>query len=517
MYKMVIADDEVMVCKYLRYVVKEKHLPFDICGEAKNGNDALQLVEKYNPTFVILDVNMPILNGLETAKIIRKSHPDMIIYILTAYRQFDYVHDAMHANVFDYLVKPIKPNDLVEILKKGIEQALKQRISARRNQRITQQLAKDYPLVLCQQLRELFEKNNEDYTVLKTLRRISHKRTFYPTAVISITYEKKETTIKKRFEKQLICKQLYLFNDHAITIPLDSEIVMIFDSWNVELHKELKIQLKMCEKTVSVIMHAGMDIIKTPAQINESYSNAKKNRKMSSFWHEQGLLEVNICQNMDTVNYTVIYKEIENYLLEHNPEKTLFTIYELLDSMHRDFLRPEFVHTTCIRITCALIDKLGEYILSAVDISTLQKEYISKINNSKNITVLKQVMKNLIDVLIKHTSVKNQNNAEQTVHWAVTYINNNYDKEVTLEQIANELFVSPGYLCRIFKKHVGKRYASYVTDIRMKKAKELLCSGKFTVTEVAYKVGFNDASYFSSVFKKHYAQPPCKFLIPEKD
>ena len=126
-------------------------------------------------------------------------------------------------------------------------------------------------------------------------------------------------------------------------------------------------------------------------------------------------------------------------------------------------------------------------------------------------------MKNLFDVLIKHTSVKNQNNAEQTVHWAVTYINNNYDKEVTLEQIANELFVSPGYLCRIFKKHVGKRYASYVTDIRMKKAKELLCSGKFTVTEVAYKVGFNDASYFSSVFKKHYAQPPCKFLIPEKD
>ena len=70
MYKMVIADDEVLVCKYLRYVVKEKHLPFDICGEAKNGNDALQLVEKYNPTFVILDVNMPILNGLETAKII---------------------------------------------------------------------------------------------------------------------------------------------------------------------------------------------------------------------------------------------------------------------------------------------------------------------------------------------------------------------------------------------------------------------------------------------------------------
>jgi two-component system, response regulator YesN len=517
MYKMVIADDEVLVCKYLRYVVKEKHLPFDICGEAKNGNDALQLVEKYNPTFVILDVNMPILNGLETAKIIRKNHPDTIIYILTAYRQFDYVHDAMHANVFDYLVKPIKPNDLAEILKKGIGQALKQRISDRRNKRITQQLTKDYPLVLCQQLRELFEKNNEEYTVLKTLRRISHKQTFYPAALISIAYEKKGTLTKSKSEKQLICKQLHLFDKHAITIPLGSEIVMIFDSWNAELHKELQIQLKMCEKTVPVIMFAGMDIIKMPSQINEVYRNAKKNRKISFFWHEQGLLEVNTRQNMDTVNYTVIYKEIENHLLEHSPEKAILTVHEFLDTMHRDFLRPEFVHTTCIRIACTLIDKLGEYILSAADISILQKEYISKINNAESITTLEHAMNNLIDTLMTRTSVKNQNNAEQTVHWAVTYINNNYDKEVTLEQIANELFISPGYLCRIFKKHVGKRYASYVTDIRMKKAKELLCSGKFTVTEVAYKVGFNDASYFSSVFKKHYAQPPCKFLIPEKD
>jgi YesN/AraC family two-component response regulator len=516
MYKMVIADDEALVCKYLRYVVKEKHLPFDICGEAKNGNDALQLVEKYTPTFVILDINMPILNGLETAKIIRKNYPDTIIYILTAYRQFDYVHDAMHANVFDYLVKPIKPDDLVEILKKGIEKALKQRISARRDQRITQQLTKDYPLILCQQLRELFEKSNEEYTVLKTLRRISHRQTFYPTAIISIAYEKKGTLTKSKSEKQLIGKQLHLFDKHAITISMGNEIIMIFDCWNTELHKELQIQLKMCEKTSFLIMYAGMDIVKTPVQINEAYDNAKKNRKMGSFWHEHGLWEVNIRQNMDTVNYTVIYKEIENNLLEHNTDKAILTVHELLDTMHRNFLRPEFVHTTCIRIACTLIDKLGEYILSAADVSLLQKEYISKINNAQTVTTLEQVMNTLIDTLIKHTSVKNQNNAEQTVQWAVTYINNNYDKEVTLEQIANELFVSPGYLCRIFKKHVGKRYASYVTDIRMKKAKELLCSGKFTVTEVAYKVGFNDASYFSSVFKKYYAQPPCKFLIPEK-
>lgn len=68
--------------------------------------------------------------------------------------------------------------------------------------------------------------------------------------------------------------------------------------------------------------------------------------------------------------------------------------------------------------------------------------------------------------------------------------------------------MSTGYFCRIFKKHAGEGYAAYLTSVRLEKAREILLSGKYTVAEVAHMVGFRDASYFSSVFKKHYHQSP---------
>lgn len=113
MYNLVIADDEQLVFQYIQAVIEKNHLPLHICGTASNGKEALRLVQIYQPEFVMLDINMPEINGLDVAERIREANPDTFIYILTAYKEFEYAHRAMHARVTDYLVKPIKPHDLV--------------------------------------------------------------------------------------------------------------------------------------------------------------------------------------------------------------------------------------------------------------------------------------------------------------------------------------------------------------------------------------------------------------------
>ena len=166
------------------------------------------------------------------------------------------------------------------------------------------------------------------------------------------------------------------------------------------------------------------------------------------------------------------------------------------------------MHAAVIKIVNKLIEKYAEYIISDKDASLLRKKIISEVNQASSVAELEQCLYSLIDSLESKLGSAEQNSAGQAVKWAVEYINNNYHKDLTLEQFAEKLFMSTGYFCRIFKKHAGEGYAAYLTSVRLEKAREILLSGKYTVAEVAHMVGFRDASYFSSVFKKHYRQSP---------
>ena len=146
----------------------------------------------------------------------------------------------------------------------------------------------------------------------------------------------------------------------------------------------------------------------------------------------------------------------------------------------------------------------------------MEEAYIAAINGASHAGAVQRYVYQLIDDLTQN-SAASQNSAEKIVKWAQNYMEDNYYQDITLEQVAKVFYVSEGYMCRIFKKYTGKRYIAYLTDIRMKKAKELLVSGKFTIAEVARKTGFKDASYFSTVFKKYYAYPPSKLLVQSGD
>ena len=157
-----------------------------------------------------------------------------------------------------------------------------------------------------------------------------------------------------------------------------------------------------------------------------------------------------------------------------------------------------------------MLSKYNSYIDPAIA-GNLEKAFVSSVSKASNKYEAKACLGHVMFELIGDISL-NKNNAEKIAQWAVAYIDNNYDKELTLEVIANEMFVSTGYLCRVFKRYVGKKYVSYLNDVRMKKARELLYSNQYTVAEVARMVGFKDASYFSSVFKRYYNCPPSSFL-----
>lgn len=113
-----------------------------------------------------------------------------------------------------------------------------------------------------------------------------------------------------------------------------------------------------------------------------------------------------------------------------------------------------------------------------------------------------------------HTEVLSEAAAtvgHEQVRKALHYIHENYCTEITLERAADTIFMNAAYFSVLFKKETGKSFVSYVNDLRMKQAKQLMLAGKFKVAEIAHMTGFNDVGYFNRVFKKYYGRCPKEY------
>lgn len=100
----------------------------------------------------------------------------------------------------------------------------------------------------------------------------------------------------------------------------------------------------------------------------------------------------------------------------------------------------------------------------------------------------------------------------QTINKAIKYVQNNYQEEITLDIIANKVFVTPNYFSRIFKEEVGENFTSWVNKYRIAQAKKLIKeNNEMKFYQIAEAVGFNDYKYFSTIFKKCTEMTPSEY------
>ncbi len=120
MYQVMIADDEVIERMVLHKTL-QKHLG-DICEihQAENGREALKIYEEKKIQIAILDIEMPGINGIQTAEKIRESDPDCCIIFLTAFDEFNYAKKAITVRALDYLLKPYQEDELLSVLEEAI-------------------------------------------------------------------------------------------------------------------------------------------------------------------------------------------------------------------------------------------------------------------------------------------------------------------------------------------------------------------------------------------------------------
>ncbi|MCQ6560973.1 response regulator transcription factor [Paenibacillus mendelii] len=136
MFKIITVDDEKMIKRSLRVMIEGANPDFRIVGEAKNGQEAMDIIHGDPPHLLITDICMPIMDGLELIAEVKRNYSHTQIIVISGYSEFNYAQQALRYNVTDYLLKPIDPEEFKQVLKKIYEQHIsnEQRSIDRREQ-----------------------------------------------------------------------------------------------------------------------------------------------------------------------------------------------------------------------------------------------------------------------------------------------------------------------------------------------------------------------------------------------
>lgn len=121
MFRVVIADDEEIIRNGLKRLIQSYDLNLSVIGTAEDGEEALKIISEYLPEIILMDINMPFMNGLEVIEKIRHLDPNSKIIIISGYGQFEYAQKALELGVFSYLLKPIQHKDFKDIMIKAID------------------------------------------------------------------------------------------------------------------------------------------------------------------------------------------------------------------------------------------------------------------------------------------------------------------------------------------------------------------------------------------------------------
>lgn len=116
--RIVIADDDAIILKSMRKFINWEDYGYIIVGEASNGKELVEICRRIKPQVVITDIEMPKLSGFGAVDILLNEYPEMKIIIISGFDKFKYAQQAIDKGVYNYILKPINPVELIAILKK---------------------------------------------------------------------------------------------------------------------------------------------------------------------------------------------------------------------------------------------------------------------------------------------------------------------------------------------------------------------------------------------------------------
>jgi len=504
MIRVVVVDDEPYLLRNIKESIQCANENFIVVGEAYDGEEALQIIEKTLPDVVFTDIKMPVVDGLELIEKIKVRKIKTIPVILSGYQEFEYAKKAIKFGVADYLLKPINPDTLKKLLgdlynqltntKKdqqhnSIDLFINNPFNAKENTEIGK-LFSEYSAFFCVYI------CSGPYCTYAFSQFTPSRDFWFRVNLDDILSE----IIKNREDFWVIDGELG--NEKIIIIGSNSPIANEFDDIVACLHNELE------------LLDYPITTIYTPLNsINElpnSIKNLKTFMRINNVFGEASLKRF----NPDANNYS--NNKSQNFL--HEKAFDLLAENRQVSQIKAEIkkLLQFCSEQKCLQLTLERLLRQVFQILSKrlnIQFSTEEKvdELIS--NSSSYMDIYDNVCFIVDDLFMSQKSQAEViGHIESTIIKIDQYINNNFSSLISLNSIANMFGISQSYLSSYYKKYKGVSPIDQIINLKIEKAKTLLSVQPFiSIRDISEAVGYDDQYYFSRIFKNVVGKSPSAF------
>jgi two-component system, response regulator YesN len=533
MLKVVIVDDERLVREGIKIILMEERLPVEVTGEARNGQEALELICKNVPDIVITDIRMPAMDGISLIKKVKSVHQTVKFIIISGFAEFQYAKSAMEMGVEDYVLKPIKNEEMSNAVKKAGLQIEEMKNTEREMRDRYLMEEENLHLVMERSLNTLLFGLEHNSDICSRICRsvpqlmgaylqlgifhVNHP-SMYDSCFHNDDFELVRFSIQNILEE--VCSYCTLtwsnFNDRT------ELFVLFYDKSKYRVRYEgSKFIYDVFTKILNIIPNSVTVGISEPhkdiSSLLQCYEEAEAalSRRFSShmgnffkYGDMNGLSKREFHFPEHKLHTLRISLDRANLELElDETEKIIGDIFSAAYLENVEFIHLKMLFIETIRIITTYCGRMKLNISDLISERIASGEILADFGNLRDI-------ERYIVSLIRRVSESGNIVSKDTkllIPKIEEYLKNNFHKDISLDDMAQRYNINVKYLSRIFKNITGRNFSDYLFEIRINKAKELLEETKFTVHDIAISVGYGDPQYFHRIFKKHYGVTPNEY------
>ncbi len=523
MLKLLIVDDEPMFREGLVKTINWEMLGCSIMGEAYNGIEALNLLKTVPIDLIITDIRMPEMDGLELIRKVTADYPDTRFIVLSAFDDFRLVKEAFQLGIVDYILKSdITESELKSVLDRQTQEINRRKIFA--YQKKGNYAERNNRLILQQLLRNCVERkvSFKEIPELREYFGYPEERPVYSVALRFhyTKYTAKMDTVSEYLaqglffaESLLIEKREWLFfsesNDIYLFYSPQNEISwQNFSAKTEELRIELQENLQKKDSCWKVT--AGFSSVRKSNILSRPKTEAEKACKYSffrgigrsiSYSHYQRSLDI------PESDFQQLSKKFFLSLKNRN-------IDSIQDNLQYYCISPPLCKGSLLKSVQDLYRKYYYHLLSFCEQMSIDEPLKEEFEKYLTMEIIHAPLSHLnswLDGIIKLVHEK-MTGHHSLVREVITYIHKNYERELSLTEIADYFHINASYLSRRFSREVGKGFSSYVMELRINKALELMDKNDLKIYEVAERVGIMNPESFSRNFKKVTGYSPREYF-----
>lgn len=407
--KVFLADDEIVIREGIRESFPWDETPYQLVGEAPDGEMAIPMIRDTNPDIVITDIKMPFMDGIELCRILRSQMPWIGIIVLSGYDEFEYARQCIQLGVREYLLKPINAEELKEVLDKVSAQ-----LKAERN-------------------------------------------TFEHAASLRARMESGGKLVKEKLIGSLFSDEARVEDAHGVLNQLASMGCPVPAHFYTVIDAAFNPTEEGQEAAAVLAESVGGTVLSSPGRVGTRFLIAG-----------------------DTV------EDVEE------------RAYSFATSLSHELER---LGSTVIRIGIGDIVGQPEDIYQSFKAARHIRHLLVERTDEKAIILGVREMGEPADE--KTPSVV----SDAKLYMAQNFTNPN----LMLQDVAKAVGMSNSRFSTVFSQQTGQTFTEYLIYLRLNKAKEMLRTTDTRSSQIAREVGYNDAHYFSYIFKKNAGITPSEY------